>query len=68
MELPGVFMLKSIRHIFSLLEVDLEDIKLEIEEFATYDPDYIYVEDEQRRNRFMLYSMFPIIARVFTKK
>ena len=35
MELRGVFMLKSIRHIFSLLEVELEDIKVEIEEFAS---------------------------------
>ena len=56
MELPGVFMLKSIRHIFSLLEVDLEDIKLESEEFATYDPDDVYVEDEQKRNGFILYN------------
>ena len=58
MELPGVFMLKSIRHIFSLLEVELEDIKVEIEEFATYDPDYIYVEDEQKRNCFMFYKFY----------
>ena len=56
MELAGVFMLKSIRHIFSLLKVDLEDIKLESEEFATYDPDDVYVENEQKRNGFMLYN------------
>ena len=54
MELPGVFMLKSIRHIFSLLEVEIEDIKVESEEFATYDLCENYVEDEQKRNCFML--------------
>ena len=57
MELAGVFMLKSIRHIFNLLEVEIEDINLKSEEFATYDPDYVDVEDEQKRNCFMLYCI-----------
>ena len=52
MELAGVFMLKSIRHIFSLLEVEIEDIKLESEEFETYDPSEYDLEDDQKRNCF----------------
>ena len=56
MEPAGVFMLMSIRHLFSLLEVEIEDIKVESEEFETYYPSEYDLEDDQKRNCFMLYS------------